>query len=158
MLLFVQSDNNNFKNEYPLAFFFLEQNKYFKYIKYIRQWASLFYDDNPLYKFLFNLKLYLNVQYAKIQTFYLYLSSFASFYLNTDFKHFTLYNNSIGSYWDTTENYSNNKKIKIFLLISIITILLSIFCIFIFCHTQLGFKIKIIMMRYLKQNNKKSSK
>ena len=85
----MQNENNNFKSEYPLAYFFLQQHNYFKFIN---QWVSLLYEDNPFRNFLFHLGLYFEVQYAKIQTFiYIYHPSLHfTLILNSDiFRHGT---------------------------------------------------------------------
>jgi len=152
----MQNENNNFKSEYPLAYFFLQQHNYFKFIN---QWVSLLYEDNPFRNFLFHLGLYFEVQYAKIQTFYLYLSSLASFYLNTKFRYFSTWYDNDNAYSITTKKQSNEKKVKIILLISIAILLLSMLYIFIFRQTFYFkyFKAKTIITHNLFKETKKSS-
>ncbi|KAG4103387.1 hypothetical protein H8356DRAFT_1304529 [Neocallimastix lanati (nom. inval.)] len=136
---------NDFKDEYPLVFYFLQEKlqklKYGKIdtLKQLYLLIKLFF-INPLQNFFFNLKLYLRFQYSKINTSISYVLSIIHFYTEIKSLDLSLFSQTLtlnklkdlknDGFHSLTKLTYQNKIITITIIVSII----SLICIYYLLH------------------------
>jgi len=166
----LENEKNNFKNDYPLVFYFLQQKlKTFKYrniesFKQIFPLIKVIY-FNPFQSLLFHIKLYLSNKCSVIQTYYLYLTSLASFFIKSKFQFLYHLNNiSTTITTNTNEKDENNfinfkynftfiksiLKNNTLIIISIIVFVI-VSVIYIHYHYILSHKLKILIYKICKK-------